>query len=153
MNYIEVENPEIAKDRVKVRVSKGGHGISGDTVERRYYSSLKNLKAVIEVCYEINIYDNTEIFKEILDYKDGTLIWEDKNMPNWSNNLLDKWLLKLRVLIAIFATTQVILYLYISQLIVSLFLHICKNKHPRGTFEGETTEIAIFSWVFVKYVK
>jgi predicted ABC-type ATPase len=90
MNYIGVENPEIAKGRVKIRVNKGGHGISDDTIERRYYSSLKNLKAVIEVCDEITIYDNTEIFKEILDYKDGNLIWKDKNMPNWSNNLLDK---------------------------------------------------------------
>jgi predicted ABC-type ATPase len=71
-------------------VSKGGHGISDDTIERRYYSSLKNLKSVIEVCDEIIIYDNTEIFKEILDYKDGNLIWEDKNMPNWANSLLDK---------------------------------------------------------------
>jgi predicted ABC-type ATPase len=31
-------------------VSKGGHGISDDTIERRYYSSLNNLKAVIEAC-------------------------------------------------------------------------------------------------------
>jgi predicted ABC-type ATPase len=80
MNYIGVENPEIAKDRVKIRVSKGGHGISDDTIERRYYSSLKNLKAVIEACDEITIYDNTEIFKEILYYNDCNLIWEDKNM-------------------------------------------------------------------------
>ncbi|MCJ7689433.1 MAG: ATPase [Clostridiaceae bacterium] len=90
MNYIGVKNPEIAKDRVKIRVNKGGHGISDDTIETRYCSLLKNLKAVIKVCDEITIYDNTEIFKEILDYKDGNLIWEDKNMPNSANNLLDK---------------------------------------------------------------
>lgn len=27
MNYIGVENPEIAKTRVRIRVKKGGHGI------------------------------------------------------------------------------------------------------------------------------
>ena len=43
MNYIGVENPEIAKDRVKLRVSKGGHGIPEETIERRYYASLNHL--------------------------------------------------------------------------------------------------------------
>lgn len=27
MNYVGVENPNVAKERVKIRVSKGGHGI------------------------------------------------------------------------------------------------------------------------------
>ncbi|MGH4049812.1 MAG: zeta toxin family protein [Clostridium sp.] len=89
MNYIGVENPEIAKERVRHRVSKGGHGIPEDTIERRYYASLKNLKGTIEICDEINVYDNTEIFKEIIEFKDGNIIWEDKNIPNWANNLLD----------------------------------------------------------------
>ena len=52
--------------------------------------SLKNLKGAICICDEINIYDNTEIFKEIIDFKDGNLIWKDKNMPNWTNDLLKK---------------------------------------------------------------
>jgi len=55
MNYIGVENSEIAKHRVKLRVSKGGHGIPEETIERRYYASLKNLKGAIEICDEINV--------------------------------------------------------------------------------------------------
>ena len=90
MNYIGVENPEIAKDRVKQRVIKGGHGIPEETIERRYYASLKNLKGAICICDEINVYDNTEIFKEIIDFKDGNLIWKDKDMPKWTNDLLKK---------------------------------------------------------------
>ncbi|MFT5873185.1 MAG: putative ABC-type ATPase [Clostridium sp.] len=90
MNYIGVENPEIAKDRVKQRVSKGGHGIPEDTIERRYYASLKNLKGAIEICDEISVYDNTEIFKEIIEFKGGKLIWKDKNIPIWTNDLLNK---------------------------------------------------------------
>jgi predicted ABC-type ATPase len=90
MNYIGVENPKIAKDRVKIRVSKGGHGIPEDTIERRYYASLRNLKEAIGICDEINIYDNTEKFKEIVDFKDGILIWKDKNMPSWINSILNE---------------------------------------------------------------
>ena len=25
-------------------------------------------------------------------YKDGNLIWKDKNMPNWTNDLFEKYL-------------------------------------------------------------
>ena len=36
MNYIGVESIDIAKERVAIRVSKGGHGIPYDAIERRY---------------------------------------------------------------------------------------------------------------------
>ena len=90
MNYIGVENPQIAKDRVKLRVSKGGHGIPDENIERRYYASLKNLKGVVEICNEINVYDNTEIFREIIDFKDGNLIWKARNMPRWTDNIFNE---------------------------------------------------------------
>jgi len=35
MNYIGVDTPDIAKERVRIRVLKGGHGIPEDTIERR----------------------------------------------------------------------------------------------------------------------
>lgn len=53
MNYIGLENPELAKERVKIRVSKGGHGIPDKDIERRYYDSLNNLNDVIEICLEV----------------------------------------------------------------------------------------------------
>ena len=89
MNYIGVENPQIAKDRVRLRVSKGGHDIPDDTIERRYYDSLENLNDAIEICDEINIYDNTEIFKLIICIKSGKVIWRDRNIANWATNILN----------------------------------------------------------------
>ena len=88
MNYIGVESPDIAKDRVKYRVSQGGHGIPDEDIERRYYESLENLIQIISFCDEINIYDNTYRFKEIIYLKNGSLIWKDNIIPNWSNRLV-----------------------------------------------------------------
>lgn len=88
MNYIGVENPEVAKSRVRIRVEKGGHGIPDDTIERRYYESLKNLNEVIAVCDELNIYDNTYMFKEIIYFKNGNIIWNEKNIPSWANKII-----------------------------------------------------------------
>ncbi|HDK7160333.1 TPA: zeta toxin family protein [Clostridium botulinum] len=90
MNYIGVEDPEVAKERVKIRVSKGGHGIPDKDIERRYYDSLNNLNNVIEMCDEVNIYDNTEVLREIIYLKNDKIIWKDKKIPNWANNILRK---------------------------------------------------------------
>ena len=88
MNYIGVESSDIAKDRVKHRVSQGGHGIPDEDIERRYYESLENLSQIIEFCDEVNIYDNTYRFKEIIYFKNGILVWNDKLIPNWANKLV-----------------------------------------------------------------
>ncbi|MGL4874369.1 MAG: zeta toxin family protein [Clostridium sp.] len=90
MNYIGVESPSIAKERVEIRVSKGGHGIPDKDIERRYYDSLNNLNTIIEICDEINIYDNTDVLKEIIYFKNGKIIWADKKIPNWAKNILKK---------------------------------------------------------------
>lgn len=89
MNYIGVANPDIAKERVKIRVSKGGHGIKKEIIERRYYESLDNLKEILAVCNEINIYDNTNIFKDIAYICDGIIKWKSNIIPKWSSDILE----------------------------------------------------------------
>ncbi len=85
MNYIGVENVDIAKERVVIRVKKGGHGIPDKDIERRYDDSLANLSKVINICDKINIYDNSEMFKLVMIIKDGEVVWQDKKIPNWLN--------------------------------------------------------------------
>lgn len=85
MNYIGVKSADIAKERVKIRVSKGGHGIPDEAIERRYFDSLANLSKVINICDKINIYDNSEMFKLVMVIKDGEVVWKDKKTPNWLN--------------------------------------------------------------------
>ncbi len=86
MNYIGVESPEIAKERVLLRVKKGGHGIPDDAIERRYGDSLLNLNKVISMCDKINIYDNTEMFRLVMVFDNGEMIWKDKKIPGWLKN-------------------------------------------------------------------
>ena len=35
-----------------------------------------------------DIYDNTYIFKEIIYFKNGNLVWNDNLIPNWANKLV-----------------------------------------------------------------
>ena len=64
------------KERVRIRVLKGGHGIPEEAIERRYYESLDNLKDVLDICNEINIYDNTNKFKHVAYICDGIIRWK-----------------------------------------------------------------------------
>ena len=88
MNYIGLENYDIAKERVKFRVSKGGHGIPDDTIEKRYIQSLENLKEAIELCDEVNIYDNTNQFVELINIKDKKIKWMNNTLPKWAKDVI-----------------------------------------------------------------
>lgn len=58
--YVKVESVDIAKERVKQRVKKGGHDIEEKLIEKRFKQSLENLKKVIVFCKEVFVFDNSE---------------------------------------------------------------------------------------------
>lgn len=41
--FFWLQNVELAKERVKIRVSEGGHNIEPEVIERRYFKGIKNL--------------------------------------------------------------------------------------------------------------
>ena len=49
---------------------------------------IEYVKNIIDICDEINIYDNTEIFKEIIDFEKGKLIWKDIVIPDWAKDII-----------------------------------------------------------------
>lgn len=74
--YFGLNSPELAKERVAIRVSKGGHHIDDDVVERRYVESLKNLKKIHNSCDELVIYDNSfESYKKCLVKRKEEVVW------------------------------------------------------------------------------
>lgn len=96
MSYIGVENSDIAKERVKMRVKKGGHNIPNEIIEKRYYESLENLKKIAHLCDRLVVYDNSNYGKAhtrcfIKENNLITLLKEQDKLPNWvlelKNNL------------------------------------------------------------------
>ena len=64
--YIGVNTPQIAKDRVKMRVAKGGHGIDSRLIDKRFGESLQNLLQVANLCDKIVLFDNSGSEKELI---------------------------------------------------------------------------------------
>lgn len=64
--YIGVDTPQIAKDRVKARVAKGGHNIDSALIDKRFDESLQNLLKVAKFCDKIVLFDNSGSEKELI---------------------------------------------------------------------------------------
>lgn len=57
--FVYLESYELAKNRVAIRVSKGGHNIPSHIIERRYAKGLDNLFTYISLASDWYIYDNS----------------------------------------------------------------------------------------------
>ena len=84
---VGVATPEIAKTRVEQRIMRGGHGVSGGTIERRFMSSKENFLQVYPYCDSIIIYDNTEQMTCVASIRCGKL--ERMQAVPWADELLD----------------------------------------------------------------
>jgi ATPase len=80
---VGLNSSDIAKEKVKNRVEKGGHNIENDVIEKRYYESLKNLKKIISKFDKVYLYDNSIKYKNIFLFSDNTILFKDKNIT-WS---------------------------------------------------------------------
>lgn len=59
--FFWLKNSDLAKERVKTRVSEGGHNIPTDVIERRYIGGIKNLFDIyLEIVDQVLIFDNSE---------------------------------------------------------------------------------------------
>lgn len=86
LRYVSVATPEIAKARVEQRIARGGHGVSGGTIDRRFKTSKENFLQVYSYCDSIIIYDNTEQMTCVASIKNGKLDLMQEVL--WVNELL-----------------------------------------------------------------
>ena len=85
--YIGVESADLAIERVKNRVQKGGHGIEEATIRKRYGVSLSMLKEVLPLCDIAVIYDNTKQYAMIAGFHDGNCTLYSRNCE-WFNRTM-----------------------------------------------------------------
>jgi len=87
--YVGVNSPEIAKERIKNRVEKGGHHIENDIVEKRYYESLKNLKEILLKFDKVYLYDNSKKYKNIFSFSNNKILFKDNKSISWAKEAIE----------------------------------------------------------------
>lgn len=90
LNYIGVASLDIAKERVRRRVEKGGHGIDEKVMEKRFEDMQKTLIPLISRCDEVYFYDNTTSFKQVAMMLGGKIADCAPDVPLWLVEIFDK---------------------------------------------------------------
>ena len=79
--FFWLQNVELAKERVRIRVSEGGHNIEPEVIERRYVRGIENLfKIYLPIVDGVLIFDNSDGQHELV---------ADKQI-NGSLNIIDQ---------------------------------------------------------------
>jgi predicted ABC-type ATPase len=66
--FLQLSSPQLAVDRVRLRVSEGGHDVPSPVVHRRFYSGLRNLEHVYKPLVDVwAIYDNSNESPALID--------------------------------------------------------------------------------------
>lgn len=84
--YVALDSPEIAKERIKERVKKGGHNIDDSIIDRRYPETLSRLSRAIELADEAYVFDNTNKFKLLAQKENEKVFYFDP--PKWITQYL-----------------------------------------------------------------
>jgi hypothetical protein len=65
--FFWLNNIQLAKDRVALRVKEGGHNIQNEIIERRYHRGIKNLlKLYLPLCDNVMCFDNSTKIPELI---------------------------------------------------------------------------------------
>lgn len=81
--FVGIENVEMAIERVKERVAKGGHGIEEAVIRKRFAALATNLARLIPYCDVVYLYDNSRRFRRVAVMHGGAMIDIDPDMPLW----------------------------------------------------------------------
>lgn len=85
--YVGLSSLDIAKERVRLRVEKGGHGIQERVMEKRYADMNNCLIPLIDRCDEIYFFDNTKRFRQIAVIFNGIPTDLTVDSPLWFEQL------------------------------------------------------------------
>jgi predicted ABC-type ATPase len=75
--FFWLKNVQLAEERVKMRVSEGGHNIEPDVIKRRYHKGIKNLFDIyLPIIDHAFIIDNSFEKEELIAHKAIDTDWE-----------------------------------------------------------------------------
>lgn len=91
--YVCTESPIVNQKRIDTRVDKGGHAVSPDKVESRYFESLNLLYKAIKLVRRAYLFDNSGKENRLIAefYKGEGYKLEVKRIPKWFHlNVIQK---------------------------------------------------------------
>lgn len=89
--YIATEDPAINVNRVRLRVSQGGHDVPENKIRERYYRSIKLLPKAIHASTRAFLFDSSDEPWHFATCTNGRLLsLTDDTIPNWFSAAYDE---------------------------------------------------------------
>lgn len=89
--FVGIDSVSISRERVGMRVAKGGHDVPSDKIKTRYSRTMENLrKALVSLPY-VYVYDNSDLrspYRLVAILEEGQGIKVYKPTPQWLRGLL-----------------------------------------------------------------
>lgn len=87
--FMCTDDIDIHKERVKKRVSEGGHDVAEAIIEHRYTASLSYLKTKLTLFKNVFFIDNSDETKIVAQLQNGTITYLENTGPAWTKNALE----------------------------------------------------------------
>ena len=90
--YVGVATPDLAIERVRERVSRGGHDVPPPDVRRRYQRSLVNLVHISKSVDRLVVIDNSSVdtrMRRVLELQNGVVAFALDELPGWVEQIRD----------------------------------------------------------------
>lgn len=88
--FVGVDDIQVAINRVHQRMAHGGHGIGDKFILKRFSQLNNNLRAILPLCDDAILFDNTSKFRQIAVLENKQLVDCDIDLPYWFINLIDE---------------------------------------------------------------
>lgn len=86
--YVSLGDPELHIERVRIRVSQGGHDIPDADIRRRYWRSLDRAPAALRLADEAVVLDNSGLHPvRTLLLRNGAIVWQAGTLLKWVQQL------------------------------------------------------------------
>jgi predicted ABC-type ATPase len=80
--YVSLGDPELHIERVRLRVSQGGHDIPDGDIRRRYWRSLDRPPRALQIAHEAIVLDNSGLHPvRMLSLSAGRIVWRSIALP------------------------------------------------------------------------
>lgn len=90
VGYVALDEPDLHIERVRLRVSRGGHDIPDADIIRRYGRSLARAPEALRFCDEAIVFDNSGFqLERMLLLESGRVVWRAETLPEWVQRLRD----------------------------------------------------------------
>lgn len=89
--YVALEDPELHIERVRLRVTQGGHDIPDADIRRRHGRSMARAPEALKLADQAAVLDNSGLYpKRVLLLENGRITWRADVIPEWVRGLITR---------------------------------------------------------------